>query len=106
MSKSRPSGKGAESIPKLYWLLGGDGDPSTRMSAWPSVKFSVENSVCNVHQGVPVCSSWSVFDHLDFVKGPSEELGAVVQWKSRGIKGELVFALKVDEDRTREYYYN
>ena len=40
--------------------------------------------MCDVHQGVPVCSSWSVFGHSDFVKGPSEELGTVVQWESRG----------------------
>src|ERR1700761_1454548 len=45
MSKSRPSGKGAESIPKLYWLLGGDGDPSTRMSAWPSDEMSASTPI-------------------------------------------------------------
>ena len=63
--------------------------------------------MCDVHQGVPVCSSCSVFGHSDFVKGPSEELRTVVQWESREeSRGELVFALKVDEDRTREYHYN
>ena len=56
--------------------------------------------MCDVHQGVPVCSSWSVFGHSDFVRGPSEELGAVVQWKSREkSRGELLFAL---ESRQRQ----
>ena len=39
MPKSKPSGKGAESIPKLYWLLG-EGNPSPQMSACLSDEMS------------------------------------------------------------------